>query len=110
MSNTESKGEMSEYPEHEKLAAVRVRSQAIGEFLETMSRRGVVLCTYQESRSELDCAGGRLYQDSGFYPENEPIGKRLADYFGINLVKIDAEKVAMLGNLRRPEAAKGEAV
>lgn len=76
---------MSEFPEHDKLQAVAEQSQAIGEFLD-LGRW--TLC-------EL-----RKWDDAS--PSFEPVDiqKALAEYFGIDLVKIEDEKRAMLDELR----------
>lgn len=79
-----------EYPEHEKMKAVKAESQAIGEFLEWLRSRNVILCEYVEGRN---------------FPqhhelENKSEEKIIAEYFGIDLKKIDAEKQAMLDSLR----------
>lgn len=111
------------FPEHEKLSAVREQSQAIGEFLDT---GGYVLCRHQlaGNNGEPEFVWKRGHhparqpdmQDhvdgyASFNPEYEewddalvPAGGQieqvLADYFGIDLAKIDAEKRAMLDSLR----------
>lgn len=59
-----------QYPEHEKLEAVKDESQTIGEFLEwLLSEHGVTLCRYEEeARSEAD-----RYVIAGHTPKGEPI-------------------------------------
>lgn len=76
---------MSEYPEHEKLAAIREQSQAIGEFLD-LGRW--TLCELRE------------WDDHS--PTMEPVNIQdaLAEYFGIDQQKIEAEKREMLEALR----------
>jgi hypothetical protein len=78
---------MSAYPEHDKLIAVRDRSQAIGAFLDTTP---YVLC-------ELD---DESYTVPRYMPISRSITSVLASYFGIDLTKIEAEKQAMLDSLR----------
>ena len=78
------------YPEHEKLHAVRAKSEAIGEFLDWFmhERRGVLA----------------EYVDGHDYPV--PANFRggiegvLAEYFEIDLDVLDAEKRAMLAGIR----------
>jgi hypothetical protein len=78
---------MTEYPEHEKLKKIQDKSQAIGTFLEWLGfEKEIHLCTYGE--------GDRLY----------PIPKRkeelLAEFFEIDLAKLEAEKQQMLETIR----------
>lgn len=78
---------MSEYPEHEKLHAIHAQSQAIGEFLDVfLPSQGITLAETQD---------GRLW------PTHRTIPSLLAEFFGIDQAKIDAEKDAMLAAIRR---------
>lgn len=78
------------YPEHEKLRAISDKSQAIGEFLEWADAHGMFLARYQK-RGALD--------------EPVPVGtsvtELLAEFYGIDLTKIETEKRAMLDAMRR---------
>lgn len=137
------------YPEHEKMAAVKDHSQAIGEFLEWLSserelyicQNGImdeapvywtddaVLLKYGDDRKTwMDAAKqeGVLdekvtsffhardelrfkvhhyepYERSGFYPAGIRIEDLLAEYFDIDLKKIDLEKQAMLDAIRQQQ-------
>ena len=85
--HTEAKKE-SLYPELDKMQAARPSSQIIGEFLEAMESKGIVLCEYE---------GGR----HGCYNTiNKSTEKILAEYFDIDLDKVDAEKKAILASLK----------
>jgi hypothetical protein len=75
---------VTKYPEHDKLAAVKDKSRAIGEFLERAYREGVRLC-------EAD--------DEGWIPLGERIEATLARYFEIDLQRLEDEKRAMLDEL-----------
>lgn len=77
------------YPEHEKMAKVIDQSQVIGAFLDAMSEKGIELCEYSEGD------GGMMF------PVRKSIEQILADYFEINLKKIEAEKRAMLESIRQ---------
>jgi hypothetical protein len=81
------------YPEHDKLSAIREESQTIGEFLDTC---GYALCEYQESPILSD------YDE--YLPVRGSIQDILAHYFCIDQNKIEAEKRAMLGDLRKANA------
>jgi hypothetical protein len=82
---------MSECPEHDKLHEVKDKSQAIGEFLEWLGseKRGVVC----------------QYVDDSDYPVPMPhnIQEILAEYFDIDLDKIEQEKQQMLVKLRKAQ-------
>jgi hypothetical protein len=82
---------MSEYPEHDRLEAIKDESQAIGEFLEFGPGR---LCEWNEDTEE-------------FLPIYGPIETILAGYFDIDLVKIEAEKRAMLDKMRADSVIGG---
>jgi hypothetical protein len=78
---------MTNYPEHEKLSAVKDKSQAIGEFLDIfLPRQGIVLMEHTE------------YGD--YVPTHRSITSLLAEFFDIDQAKLDAEKEAMLDALR----------
>jgi hypothetical protein len=80
----------SKHPECDKLLAVKERSQAIGEFLEWLTgEKGVVLATWFPP--------GRL--ESGGYR----IEKLLAEFFEIDLDKVEQEKRVMLEELREKQ-------
>lgn len=83
---------MSDYPEHKKLTAVHERSQAIGEFLDwCVSEKGYQLAEWDDSREI----------DHRMMPIIVPVEKLLAEFFGIDLQKLEAEKRAMLEEMRR---------
>lgn len=79
---------MSDFPEHEKMAAVIEVSQGIGEFLEWgLQERNLYLC-------EHDAVTGQMM------PLRVPIIELLAEHFGIDLKKMEEEKQKMLIILR----------
>lgn len=85
------------YPECEKLAAVKEKSQAIGEFMDSLSTQGLYLCqAFTPEEMGVDC--GEL--EEVYMPSNMPIEKVLAGYFGIDMNKVEAERRAMLDALR----------
>lgn len=74
------------YPEHDKLKLISDKSNAIGEFVDQFLRKkGIYLCV-----SEL----GVLYLD------RTPIIKLLAEFFKIDLSKLEEEKQHMLDQQR----------
>ena len=103
-------GELT-YPEHEKLAAVKERSQEIGTFLDWLNgEKQIVMCKWHESHSETHSVpksafapDGRItYTDpAGYGPANENTEKLLAQYFGIDLDVLEKEKRAMLAVARK---------
>jgi len=81
---------MSDYPEHDKLAAIKDQSQLFGEFLDfDLPLMGLTLCETDEN--------GRLW------PTSRSIQSILAELFGIDQDKIDAEKQQMLDALREAQ-------
>lgn len=78
------------YPEHEKLQAVREKSQAIGEFLETVGLRGYRLAEYIQGSEE-----------EGMFPIRQTTQDILAEYFEIDRIVLEREKQAMLAEQRR---------
>lgn len=74
---------MSEYPEHEKMRAIREKADLLGDFLETMRFRGYSMSTQN-----------RLGDWSPVDPSAYEL--LLASYFGIDMRKIEAEKKEML--------------
>jgi hypothetical protein len=76
------------YPEHTKQKAVLERSQVLGEFLDEGT---YILAEYREV-------------DGFAEPQLVPVGRGtqqvLADWFGIDLSQIEAEKQAMLASMR----------
>jgi hypothetical protein len=124
---------VSEYPEHEKLRAIKEQSQALGEFLD-FSR--FTLCEFREAGSNgeppyvwteralkvrpdrakrwprfFDFVDGRAEHnpaheswDEGYVPVMKSIEAVLAEWFGIDRDKIDAEKRQMLDRIREVNA------
>lgn len=78
------------YPECAKMAAVQDKSQAIGAFLDWLSEKGIVLASY--------------YEEAELSPYRTNIEQLLAEYFEIDLDKVDKEKQAMIEELRRENA------
>lgn len=75
---------MSKYPEHDKMHAIKDQSQAIGEFLEWCGER----------RWQL------VDMDTDF-PVRKRTEELLAEFFEIDLKKVEEEKLAMLASLRK---------
>lgn len=84
----------AEYPEHEKLRAVKDRSQTIGEFLEEWcAARRMALCELVDVGS-----GGEPVLE---YVPVYNTTRLLAEFFEIDLDRIEAEKRTMLDLLRK---------
>lgn len=82
------KGLNMNYPEHEKLKEVQDQSQVIGEFLEWLNyERKYSLCENE------------IRYDS-WLPVSENHQELLAQYFNINLDKLEQEKRQMLESLK----------
>lgn len=123
--------------EHDKLHAVREKSQAIGEFLDWLDEKGIRLARYHEHADGCyephvhdygcsDSCGARKndgkhshpfagcslrceketnricgWRDDALAPIHTSIEKLLAEYFEIDLDKLEREKRAMLAELRK---------
>ena len=98
------------YPEHEKLIAVKAQSQSIGEFLDWLAGKRIELCQWRTARDEnpalevLLLIGGCDRTDPAMVEQLMPINRRvedvLAEFFGIDPDKLEAEKREMLRRLR----------
>ena len=80
---------MSEYPEHEKLKAVKELSQTCGEFVDFLEEKGIYLAEY-DTKDERN----RLYRWRG------RMTKLLAEFFEIDEDALEREKQAMLEKIR----------
>ena len=95
---------MAEYPEHEKMREVVDRSQSIGEFLDWLrDEKGIALCKWQDTIHHSEEMGD--YTPEGYYVVKDGPEKLLADFFDIDLDKIEKEKQAMLDALQKQEAS-----
>ncbi len=85
---------MSAYPEHDRMAAISDKSQIIGEFLEWLNyTKGIHLCEQTPDMND------------HWWTVDEDPEKLLAEFFSIDLTKIEAEKRAMLAEVRAANAA-----
>lgn len=80
-----------EYPEHDKLRAVKDQTQAAGEFVEWLRGEGYVIAQHPEDRDAL-------------YPANTPLEDLLAQWQDIDRDALEREKRAMLDILREMNA------
>jgi hypothetical protein len=91
-------------PEHDKLSAIKDQSQAAGEFLDWLtSERGIILAeNHQHSPAcygndnHLHCG----YSTGDFAPVRCSLQSLLAGFYQIDLDKIEAEKAAILEEIR----------
>ena len=79
---------MGDYPEHDKLSAIKDQSQACGEFLEWLGSQGILLCSIPPD------------YDHTWLPIHRNVQDLLAEFFEIDLDKIEVEKRQMLDQLR----------
>lgn len=88
------------YPEHEKLQAVKDKSQAIGEFLEWLQdTKHYVIAQWEQVDPDTE-PGESSGADEGLFSASINIEKLLAEYFHIDLAKLEQEKQAMLDKVR----------
>ena len=92
------------YPEHEKLAITKHKSQGIGEFLDWLrSEKRITLCRWEEST--LASVDDEWEGDpAGYYPAGTTTQALLAEYFDVDQDRLEQEKRAMLAKLREAVA------
>lgn len=56
---------MSQYPEHDKLHAIKAQSQACGEFLKWLESEGIVLARYHQHTEDCGKVSKRFPDDLG---------------------------------------------
>jgi hypothetical protein len=92
MGNQNVQRKLPEAPECDKMLAVRDKSQVIGEFLDWLGEQGITLARYTE---DTEVKMDRLV------PVYTSIDKILAEYFDIDLDKVEQEKRTILKALRQ---------
>lgn len=103
---------MSNYPEHDKLHGLVHISQPLGEFLDWLKSSGREIghwTRHSGARERIvrDDNGEESYvsvYEERFEPYPRSVQHWLADFFDIDLAKIDKEKEAMLNDARNPPA------
>jgi hypothetical protein len=83
-----------DYPQHERLATIKDKSQAIGEFLDWMSNEGLVLCQQFTISEEWP-------DEKQWLPVFPNKALLLAKFFQIDYDELMAEKDRMLADFRR---------
>jgi hypothetical protein len=82
---------MNDYPEHDKLSAIKGKSQEIGEFLDWLrDEKDYQICSWVEG----GCGNGE------YNPIFRSTENLLTEYFNIDLKKLEKEKQKMLDELR----------
>ncbi len=95
--------------ELEKMEKVQEESQAIGDFIEEfLKNKGIVLATYHKHSKKM-CDRDEWGWKCGWRTEQPmllhyDIQKLLAEYFSINLEKVEEEKQEILTDLRAVRA------
>ncbi len=79
-------------PELDKMSAVKDQSQVIGAFLDQLSSEGICLAQYGEPQRR----GG----ECELIPLGQSIEKTLANYFDIDLNKVEKERRAILAHIQ----------
>ncbi len=92
---------MDKYPECEKLQSVSEESQRIGFFLEWLKNQ-YSLCVWQEGRKDYfgDDPEDYIYSPEGYYPDRKSIEAILAEYFQIDMDKVNEEREQILRDIR----------
>lgn len=94
---------MSDYPEHDRLAALDGANEVVGHFLEWLDDNDYAIAEYRPRTSD-SADGARLVQ------VQRSIDSWLAQFFRIDPAKIEAEKRRMLIALRDAQGLDAEGV
>jgi len=85
------------YPEHAKLEAIGDKRNAVGDFIEWLSEEGYRIANWHENEcSECSCMADQI-----LLPVMKNTPEMLAEYFDVDLIKIEKEKQAMLDSIRK---------
>jgi uncharacterized NAD(P)/FAD-binding protein YdhS len=80
-------------PECEKLSAVSKESNRLGEFLDWLEHeKGFVIAEWDKEDA---------YKDNNLYPTHIPYNTLLAEYFNIDLNKVEKERSVLLEYIRK---------
>jgi hypothetical protein len=92
---------MSEHPELDRLKAVQDETQAAGDFVEWLGTKGIFLAaTYMYDANGDVTQDPELAAKERTFPVHQPLLDLLAEWKGIDQVKVDREKRAILDELR----------
>lgn len=99
-------------PEHEKLQTVQAQSQAVGDFIVWLQNvKGVTLAKPHEHKDSCESEsypGFRIcdYTRGELMPFYFQVTNLLAEFFSIDLKKLEEEKLAMLAEIKKRSEAK----
>ena len=82
-------------PECDKLLEIKEQTQDMGDFIDWMDVNNWTICSWVEGQDN-----GYAWRESGFAPIKLSTEKLLAQYFEIDLDKVEAEKRELLKYLR----------
>lgn len=97
---------MLKTPELNRMKAVQSQSQAIGAFIEWLGNNKLTICQHDDGNWHYTETGEKDYRNlEGYYPDRRNIERILADYFEIDLDKVEKEKSALLDDFRQRTSA-----
>lgn len=89
--------------EIDKLRAAKEEAAILSEFLDWLNQdAGFTLCKWRDFVSHSDEVGD--YTAEGYYPIQKSYEQLLADYFEIDLQKLEQERQEILDNLRKEQS------
>jgi hypothetical protein len=99
-------------PELNKVRMLQSKSQAVGDFLEYLGEKGLVICRYasKEDEKETGFGGGLYYNEGDLIPILKSIEQMLADYFAIDLHKMELEKRAILDEINQENVTQESSI
>lgn len=81
------------HPEIDKMKAVQAESQSIGAFIDWLQQNEMAICIHEDV--------GEYRTKMEYWPIRKNIEQILAEYFEIDLNKVEKEKVAILEDFRK---------
>ncbi len=104
--------EVMKTPELDKMVKVREQSQAVGEFLDwLLYEKNVTLCEMHQHSKGCENSDGEVeceLREDEYIPFSFQIQELLAEYFDIDLEKVDKERRKILVGLQKVAKAEGE--
>jgi len=94
---------MNKYPECDRLHKIQKQSQIVGGFLEWLDEKGIALCSiHSHSDSCIDEDGRHCgLSELDYYPIYRNIQSLLAEFFKIDLDKVEQENQQILEEYRK---------
>lgn len=90
--------------EVEKMVAVQEKSKLLSQFIDWLEEEGFSICRWQNVTRYSPDLGD--YSPAGYLPKRKSNEHLLADFFGIDLEKVEEERLEILNSLKCEAEAK----